>query len=128
MRLLLDTHAVLWAAEGDPRLGSEAATVLRHCSPGEAAISDLTLLEIAMLAKKGRVTFSIPLREYLRRLQSNYPVLTVNADIAALALELELPGADPFDRTIVATAIHHQLPLATRDRAITAANIVRTIW
>jgi PIN domain nuclease of toxin-antitoxin system len=110
-------------------LGSEAATVLRHCSPGEAAISDLTLLEIAMLAKKGRVTFSIPLREYLRRLQSNYyPVLTVNADIAALALELELPGADPFDGTIVATAIHHQLPLATRDRAITAANIVRTIW
>jgi len=126
--LLLDTHAVLWAAEGDPRLGSEAATVLRHCSPGEAAISDLTLLEIAMLAKKGRVTFSIPLREYLRRLQSNYPVLTVNADIAALTLELELPGADPFDRTIVATAIHHQLPLATRDRAITAANIVRTVW
>jgi PIN domain nuclease of toxin-antitoxin system len=126
--LLLDTHAVLWAAEGDPRLGSEAATVLRHCSPGEAAISDLTLLEIAMLAKKERVTFSIPLREYLRRLQSNYPVLTVNADIAAQALELELPGADPFDRTIVATAIHHHLPLATRDRAITAANIVRTVW
>lgn len=129
MRLLLDTHAVLWAAEGDPRLGSEAASILRGCRHGEAVIADVTLLEIAMLEKKGRIALSVPLREYLRGLQSNYPVLALDADIAALAMDIDLPTGDPFDRVIVATAIHHRLPLATRDRSMAGGKTtVRTIW
>lgn len=129
MRLLLDTHAVLWAAEGDERLGPQAAELLRQCKQGEAVISDITLLEIAMLAKKGRVAFSVPLRGYLRDLQAIYPVLPVDADIAAHAMDLELSGADPFDRVIVATAIHHRLPLATRDRAIAGGKTTaRVVW
>ena len=128
MRVLLDTHAVVWAAEGDSRLGAEAASMLRACAPGEAVISDLTLLEAAMWAAKGRLRFSVPPRDYLGRLQAIYPALPINADIAALALDLDWPGGDPFDRVIVATAIHHRLPLATRDRAIVNAGLVETIW
>jgi len=128
VRILLDTHAVLWAAENDARLGSEAAAFLRACQPGDAVISDLTLLEIAMLVKKSRVSLNVPLRDYLRGLQSNYPVLAINADIAAAAMDLNFPGADPFDRVIVATALHHELPLATRDRVIVGAQVVRTVW
>jgi PIN domain nuclease of toxin-antitoxin system len=128
VRVLLDTHAVLWAADNDTRLGTEAAALLGGCQPGDAVISDLTLLEVAMLVKKGRVSMSIPLRDYLRGLQSNYPVLAINAEIAAAAMDLTLPGAGPFDRVIVATALHHDLPLATRDRAITEAQVVRTVW
>ena len=59
MRALLDTHAVLWAAEGDVRLGTSAAELLRSLKTGEAVISDITLLEIAMLAKKGRIRLSV---------------------------------------------------------------------
>ena len=129
MRLLLDTHAVLWAAEGDARLGLEAAAFLRHCRHGEAVLADITLLEIAMLEKKGRIALSVPLREYLRGLQVNYPVLALEAYIAALAMNLDLPHADPFDRVILATAMHHCLPLATRDRAIVGAKTtVRVVW
>jgi PIN domain nuclease of toxin-antitoxin system len=128
VRVLLDTHAVLWAADNNARLGTEAAALLGGCQPGDAVISDLTLLEVAMLVKKGRVSMSIPLRDYLRGLQSNYPVLAINAEIAAAAMDLTLPGAGHFDRVIVATALHHELPLATRDRAITEAQVVRTVW
>ena len=128
MRILLDTHAVLWAAENDARLGSKAASFLRACQPGDAVISDLTLLEIAMLVKKSRLSLKVPLRDYLRGLQSNFPVLAIDADIAASATHLDLPGADPFDRVIVATALHHELPLATRDRVITEAKLLRTVW
>lgn len=129
MKLLLDTHAVLWAAEGDERLGSEVASFLRRCRHGEAVITSITLLEIAMLEKKSRIVLSVPLREYLRGLQANYPVLALEADIAALAMNLDLPGADPFDRVIVATAMHHRLPLATRDRSIAGGRTtLRVVW
>ena len=128
MRALLDTHAVLWAAEGDARLGPSAAELLRTLKTGEAVISDITLLEIAMLAKKGRIRLSVPAREYLRGIQRNYPPLMIASEIATMAMDLELPHGDPFDRIIVASARHHELPLLTRDRNISASGLVRVVW
>jgi PIN domain nuclease of toxin-antitoxin system len=67
-------------------------------------------------------------KEYLRGIQRNYPPLPITAEIAVLALDLELPHGDPFDRTIVATAGYHGLPLLTRDRNITASGLVKVLW
>ena len=128
MRALLDTHAVLWAAEGDARLGTSAAELLRTLKTGEAVISDITLVEIAMLAKKGRIRLSVSAGEYLRGIQRNYPPVMIASEIAALAMDLELPHSDPFDRIIVASARHHELPLLTRDRNISASGLVRVVW
>ncbi len=124
----MDTHAVLWAAEGDARLGTSAAELLRTLKTGEAVISDITLLEIAMLAKKGRIRLSVSAGEFLRGIQRNFPPLMIASEIAALSLDLELPHGDPFDRVIVASARHHELPLVTRDRNIAASGLVRVVW
>ncbi len=128
MRALLDTHAVLWAAEGDARLGTSAAELLRTLKTGEAVVSDITLLEIAMLVKKGRIRLSVSAGEYLRGIQRNYPPLMIASEIAALAMDMELPHGDPFDRIIVASAMHHELPLLTRDKNISASGLVRAVW
>ena len=128
MRALLDTHAVIWAAEGDERLGASAGELLRSLKEGEAVLSDITLLEIAMLAKKGRIELSVSAEEYLRAIQRNYPLLTITSEIASMAVDLDLPQGDPFDRTIVASAIYHKLPLLTRDKNISASGLVRTVW
>ena len=128
MRALLDTHAVIWAAEGDTRLGTSAAELLRTLKTGEAVISDITLLEIAMLAKKGRIRLSVSAGDYLRGIQRNFPPLMIASEIAALAMDLELPNGDPFDRIIVASARHHELPLLTRDRNISSSGLVRVVW
>lgn len=128
MRYLLDTHAVIWAAESDPRLGPGARALLEHCVTGEAVISDITLLEVAMLAEKGRIRLAVPLKRYLLEIQANYPVLSIEAPIAAEAFNLPLPQADPFDRVIVATARYHALPLITRDQAITRSGLTDVIW
>ena len=124
----MDTHAVIWAAEGDERLGASAGELLRSLKAGEAVLSDITLLEIAMLAKKGRIELSVSAEEYLRAIQQNYPLLTITSEIASLAVDLNLPQGDPFDRIIVASAMHHKLLLLTRDKNISASGLVRTVW
>jgi len=128
VRVLLDTHAVLWSAEGDDRLGGSAAGLLKNLKAGEALISVITLLEIAMLAKKDRIKLAVSAEEYLRGIQRNYPPLSISSEIAALAMDLDLPHADPFDRIIVATARHHDLPLLTRDKNISSSGVVRVVW
>ena len=128
MRVLLDTNAVLWAAEWDQRLGDSAAGLLKNLKAGDALISDITLLEIAMLAKKNRIGLSVSAEEYLRGIQRNYHPLSISSEIAALAMDLDLPHADPFDRVIVATARHHNLPLLTLDQNISASGVVRVVW
>ena len=102
--------------------------MLKNLQVGEAVISDITLLEIAMLAKKDRITLAVSAEEYLRGIQRIYPPLLISSEIAALAMDLDLPHADPFDRVIVATARHHNLPLLTRDKNNSASGVVRVVW
>jgi PIN domain nuclease of toxin-antitoxin system len=128
LKALLDTHAVIWAAEGDTRLGVEAQKILKVCANKEAAISDITLFEIAMLADKNRIQLSISVAEYLEGLQRIYTVIPIAGRIAAEAVSLSLPQGDPFDRIIVASARYHQLPLISRDRKIQESALVQIIW
>jgi PIN domain nuclease of toxin-antitoxin system len=41
---------------------------------------------------------------------------------------LKLPHGDPFDRVIAATAVHHKVPLLTRDKALKRSKAVETLW
>jgi len=128
VKYLLDTHAAIWAAEEDPQLGQRAKTALLSATPGDILISDITLLEISMLVKKGRIQTKISTTEYLKRLQSIYPPIRITPDIATLAMDLALPQGDPFDRIIVATVSQKQLTLITRDLHITESKLVPTLW
>lgn len=128
MRILLDTHAALWAGEGDDRLGAEATRVLARCQPGEALIADVTLFEVSMLARRGRVQLTVPIGDYLRRLSRTFRTLPLSPAVADEATRIELASADLFDRLIVATAIIHDLTLVTRDQNIRDSGLVRVVW
>jgi len=92
------------------------------------AIADITLLEIALLINRKRIGIALPAKDFLRKIEQAYKVLPLNADIAESAVALPLEQSDPFDRTITATAKHHQLPLITKDRMIIDSGCVETIW
>ena len=128
MKAILDTHALIWVAEFDPRLSQTAIDFIKQCDRNDLCISDVSLLEIAMLHHKGRIPASTPLDKILGQAERNFKVLRINSNIAAESYALPLPQADPFDRIIVATARHHQIPLITKDRLIVDSNCVETIW
>jgi len=125
---LVDTHAAIWAIENDPRLGKDAAELIGRAKPGSLGIADLTLLEIAILIQNKRIGVASTPERFLHQIESVYHVYKLTAPIAQSTVELKLPQSDPFDRTIVATARYHKLPLITKDRLIIGSNCVETIW
>lgn len=128
MKYLLDTHAAIWAAEEDPKLSQRAKRALLASAADDALVSEITLLEIAMLVKKGKIQIQISTSEYLRRLQCLYPPVRITPTIATVAMDIPLPNGDPFDRIIVATASELQLTLITKDQHITKSKLVPTLW
>ncbi len=128
MKFLLDTQAILWAVMDDSLLGKQAKRAIERSNDTDLAISDITLLEIAMLLEKGRIEIQGASTAFLSDLTSRLQVLPIDPFIAIDAMELSLPHADPFDRTIVATARRHGLILLTKDQNITQSKQVPTLW
>jgi PIN domain nuclease of toxin-antitoxin system len=128
LKACLDTHAVLWALADDPRLGGRARELIATSNRVELLIPDIALLEVAYLYQKGRITDDGGLDALLGKISESFSAVPITPEIACLAVSLDLPQGDPFDRVMVATALFHGIPLLTRDRAITASGAVTCVW
>jgi PIN domain nuclease of toxin-antitoxin system len=128
---LLDTYVVLWLTADPDKLSGKAKTAIQDArTNGDGlAISDITLLELATLASKGRIRLNISLETFLREVEARFVVLPITGRACARAQEL--PAAypkDPADRIIGATALVEGLTLITADREIRRSKALRTIW
>jgi PIN domain nuclease of toxin-antitoxin system len=128
IKYLLDTHAFLWAATDEDRLGSKAARLIGTTPYEQLGISDVTLQEVGLLLHSGRIVIDGRPAAVLGKLLDHVTVLPITLDIAILAPALALPHGDQFDRIITATAKSNGVPLITKDGNITDANVVTTIW
>ena len=129
--ILVDTHVVVWLALDPARVSKKARTAIEKARlEGEGlAISDITLLEIASLERKGRVQLNTTLETFLSEVEALFDVLPMTARICSRLSEL--PGRypkDPADRVIGATALVHGIPLVTADDDIRDSKTVQTIW
>ena len=115
MKLLLDTHLLLWAAEESDRL-SDTATALLSDPDNQLFFSAASLWEIAIKRGLGRCDFQVDPR-LLRRglLENGYEELQI-ASIHAVAADLLPPlHKDPFDRILVTQATIEAITLLTAD-------------
>jgi PIN domain nuclease of toxin-antitoxin system len=118
MRLLLDTHILLWGAVEPERLPRSASSLIE--SPdNEIMFSALSLWEIAIKTGRGRADFRVDAGILRRSLFDNgYAELPVTGAHAAALATLPPIHKDPFDRMLVAQAMIEGLTLITADPGI----------
>ncbi len=129
--ILVDTHVVVWLAFDQDQISRKARTAIddaRKNADG-LAISDITLLELATLASKGRIRLDISIESFLQEVESRFVILPINGRACARAMGLPASyPKDPADRIIGATALVEGLLLLTADREIRRSRAVQTIW
>ena len=118
MKLLLDTHLLLWAASEPNRLSS-SAIVLIEAPENELFFSAASLWEIAIKNGLGREDFQVDPRLLQRGLLDNgYLELPVRGEHAIMLGQLPPIHKDPFDRILVAQAIIEAVTLLTADPVV----------
>jgi PIN domain nuclease of toxin-antitoxin system len=115
MKVLLDTHVLLWSLSTPERIASEAADAFRQQVTG-VVVSVVSLWEIAIKRAAGRLEAPDDLPEIVRSL--GHEVLPVRAAHAWSVGSLPLHHRDPFDRLLVAQAMAEGLTFVTADREI----------
>lgn len=115
MKLLLDTHLLLWAAGMPDRLSAEARALI-DMPENELFFSAASLWEIAIKAGLGRADFQVDARVLRRGLLDNgYGELAVASEHAVETVSLPAIHKDPFDRILVAQAMVEGITLLTAD-------------
>jgi PIN domain nuclease of toxin-antitoxin system len=118
LKLLLDTHLLLWAA-GQPEHLSKAARSLLDNAENELLFSVASLWEVAIKSTLGRADFHVD-PKLLRRglLDNGYVELPITSAQAVAVTTLPLIHKDPFDRLIVAQALTEGITLVTSDLVV----------
>lgn len=118
MRLLLDTHLLLWAVGHSARL-SAAARLLIDDPENQVLFSAASIWEVAIKYGLQRSDFRVDPR-MLRHtlLDHRYSELSVTAEHAAAVATLPMLHKDPFDRLLIAQSVLEGITLLTVDRLI----------
>lgn len=135
MKLLLDTHALLWWQAKSKKLSRRAAREIARADV--LLVSSISCWEVATLLAEGRIQLDRTIDAWLEDMASDDTIdlvpLTPRAAIQAFALEVGGFHGDPADRLIYATAADLMVPLVTADTRIhdfveDARLPVRLVW
>jgi len=118
MKLLLDTHLLLWAAGEPQRLSKQARTLIDN-PDNELLFSAASLWEVAIKRGLGREDFKVDARLLRRGLLDNgYSELPIISDHVVATESLPPIHKDPFDRVLVAQATVEGVTLLTIDSLV----------
>ena len=116
MKLLLDTHLLIWTA-ADMLPGAAAEYIFDKSN--ELFFSSLSIWEIVIKRKFERNDFKIdPYLLHSKLLDNGYNEMRINSGHALLIVTLPLLHKDPFDRMLLAQSIAEGIPLLTADRIL----------
>ena len=128
MKLLLDTHTLLWAVDDPAQLGPRAVAELQD--PGnELWLSAGSIWEMAIKVGSKKLDLSLPYRQWISQAISDLglTILPISVDHANVQTELLFHHKDPFDRLLVAQSLYEQIPIVSVDPQLDAYGVTR-IW
>lgn len=128
MRLLVDTHALLWWLSDDPSLSRAARSAMAETS-NELLVSAASAWEVATKVRLGKLPGAEELAADFQgfMLREGFSSLDITAEHAIRAGLLAGPLKDPFDRMLIAQAQTENLPIVTNERAFQSYG-VRRVW
>lgn len=128
MKLLLDTHVVLWSMLEPDRLSSEVAVAISEPA-NDVFVSAVTAFEIAIKFSLGKLRIPGPPATWLPAAcaKTGFEWIAITHDDALRVADLPWHHRDPFDRLLVAQA-RAGYTLVTHDRALEAYRNVAFMW
>jgi PIN domain nuclease of toxin-antitoxin system len=130
--IVADTHVIIWDALKPEMLSPQAKKAIREANRLDGIIfCEISLWEIAMLMKKGRLSVDVNYLEFIKLVSdsNNYIFKGISPEIAELSTYLfSTTNKDPADRIISATAVIEKANLVTSDIILRRSKKVHTIW
>jgi len=132
VRVVADSHAIVWYVQGSSRLAEGARSALVESERSEGiVVSVATLVDLWYVTQTTQSIGADDVARLQARLDASANVDLHAIDVAVADAFTLIPRTvltDPWDRFIVATAKALALPLVTRDGAIRQSNLVETVW
>ena len=120
--IVLDTHILIWWVASPEKLSKKAQKSIEdHLKKDQILVSSISVWEIYMLVKKGRLKLTIDVNSWFEKLEQSGVVQFVPVDNRIAADSVNLPdyaNEDPADRMIIATARQLGANLLTFDKKI----------
>jgi PIN domain nuclease of toxin-antitoxin system len=128
MRLLLDTHTLLWFYQNDPKLSPRALAMILDPA-NDKFISPASYWEIAIKLSVGKYALSVPYEDFIRGAidLNGFLYLPIEPRHTAALIALPYHHRDPFDRLLIAQAIIEGIPIVSADGAFDPYPITR-LW
>ena len=128
MRLLLDTHILLWFYLGDPQLSGPAQAAILDPNNNKL-ISPASYWEIAIKLSTQKYTLHVPYEEFIQEavFDNGFEILPIEPRHAAALISLTFYHKDPFDRMLIAQATVEGMPIISVDSKFDPYPITR-LW
>ncbi|MBI4991011.1 type II toxin-antitoxin system VapC family toxin [Candidatus Gottesmanbacteria bacterium] len=130
--IVLDTHVLVWWLGLPDKLSPKAKRRIDGAlSKNEILISSISIWEIYLLVKRGRLKLTMDIDTWMERVEALPFIRFVPVDNKIAAKSVSLPPPlhnDPADRMIIATALQENAVLITSDKRILKYHYVQTLW
>jgi PIN domain nuclease of toxin-antitoxin system len=126
--VLLDTHALVWYTQADPKLSPLAQTTIQDAT-NEVLVSPASYWEIAIKVHLGKWTLNLPYPNFMQAALGlhGFHILPILPEHTARLIGLPNHHRDPFDRLLVAQALHEGVSLVSSDPTFDLYGIPR-VW
>lgn len=132
MKVVADSHALVWFAQGSPHLSALAAEAFRDAESSDGVVvSVATLIDLWYVTQTTQGVNGEQLAEIRRLIETSPAVELYPVNLAVTDAYTSIDRGqlrDPWDRFIVATALALHVPLVTKDEPIRRSGLIETIW